>query len=220
MLAQPYIASEPGFPLIAGPRFAAYPTQPQPSAREPQQTKLHRCTLYQHCHSVSPLCIHDATNCPTQLYAHNDPSYSYSSLPHFLSSALTAAPQLAVLGRFASFPCDRSVPKHSRRSSTRRSGASHAGMWLGLWCRFTHAMSHDDEPHISGVTLLLLRAWKELMPRGTEQYLLHCISVDSRCARRSQRSACKIRVPSADELGDQGMQGYSRKAKNAPEYVA
>lgn len=33
---------------------------------------------------VAPLCFHDTANCPAQLSAHNDPSYSYSSLPHFL----------------------------------------------------------------------------------------------------------------------------------------
>lgn len=32
----------------------------------------------------------------------------------------------------------------------------------------THPMFQEVEPHISGVVLLLLRARKELIPRGTE----------------------------------------------------
>jgi hypothetical protein len=74
------------------------------------------------------------------------------------------------------FPCDRNVPKHSRRSSTSRSGASHAGSVAGRWWRLiwwegwcqcseckavcvvrTHSICHEVEPHISGVVVLLLR---------------------------------------------------------------
>lgn len=46
--------------------------------------RLHTCIPCQQRHSVPPLCIHDTANCPTQLYAHIIPSYTYSSLPHFL----------------------------------------------------------------------------------------------------------------------------------------
>jgi hypothetical protein len=33
----------------------------------------------------------------------------------------------------------------------------------------THAMFQDVEPHISGVVSVVLRARKELIPKGTEQ---------------------------------------------------
>lgn len=134
-------------------------------APQPQQSHLNpskpNCTHASCTSTAFPslrTAFHDAANCPSQLYAHNDPSYTYSSLPHFLSSAVSVAAQLALLGRLTSFPCVKNVPKHSRTSSTTRSGASHAGRWLGFWCRFTHATSHEPEPHISGVALLLLRA--------------------------------------------------------------
>jgi hypothetical protein len=37
----------------------------------------------------------------------------------------------------------------------------------------TQSIFHELEPHMSGVVRLLLRARKELIPRGTEQYLSH-----------------------------------------------
>jgi hypothetical protein len=123
--------------------------------------------------SAASLHFHDALlivpPTPPSCYAHNDPSYTYSSLRRFLSSAVRTSPQLAATGRLASLPCVRNVPKHSRTSSTNMSGASNAGSWLGRWCRLTHVTSHDPEPHMTGVVLLLLRAWKQLTPRGTGQ---------------------------------------------------
>lgn len=79
------------------------------------------------------------------------------------------------------------LPKHSRMSRTRRSGASHAGLVeAGRWCLRTHAIPQDALPHISGVEgLWLLRARKELIPSGTGQYVLEKSDngEQSKCAR-------------------------------------